>query len=1661
MKASKAKSHIGILKRICALVLCTAILIGIMPQVSFTKAEATNTTQTEALNKLVEWGIMRGDQAGNLSPNRAITRAEFVTMLNRTFGYTKTTSEPFKDVASSNWFYDDIRIAYKSGYFTGTSKTTASPNANLTREAAVVMLCRNIMLKEQSGEDLSFTDSRLASDWSRGFIKAAAEKGIVAGDTSGTFRPLANITRGEVAILLARIIGTPILDTGTYSNNVNGNLMINKSGVTLDNMTVSGDLYITGGVGLGYVTLNNVHVHGQIIASGAGESNKGDCSIIIKNSSAPEMIVDSPSNQYVTIRTAGSTVIDKTYVRTDTYLEDKSNEGYGMTYIQVDGEEGTKLDLSGNINEVVSTTPKSAINVGSGVVKKLTIDENATNSTVKIDQGAVVEILNLDVATTVTGKGDIASLYVNAPGCKVEMLPDYIYIRPGITANINGTEMDSTLAEQMSDKPRILTGYPRSDDIAPTQITAKFETNKEGTVYWAVRLSGDGAMVADDIIKPPSYGAKVVKSGKVSAKEANKVIESKVSGLKLDTSYVLSAVLVDERGTNSLVKTLYFTTPDNSKPNFASGYPKANLIEDTYVIFDVAASKNCTLYWAIYKKGMTAPIANDFKDNVLTGSIHSGTVKMTKSEEESVTMGNILENASNALREYTDYDVYFFLSDGVNDSTIKKVSVTTADRTPPEFLTNYPRISKIAAKALTGEAAINENGKIYWAIVKHGTDYPVPDPNLDPNNPSDQEKLQLYYKNQIKGGMYALKSGSVSTTKDAIKSINFSGLAAETAYDIYFVAEDSHGNLSEIKTINNAKTLDSSAPELLEQKFSLTNDKGDPLADTDITLVFDEDIYSNENRKSLYEMFNEIKSADDIVLTTTDKKTFSFQDLINRMFVLSDLNADPSNQTLKLDLGGINFRNYINIKLTEDGYTEVTFKNTALPLKSGGTYQFTLNYITDSSNNNMGQNIKVNKFTVLNAQININKLAVTTVPDDDPKPDTSYAQNGEVKANAAFSMIPYANSTASAADGITYDILIASDTSIEFEIYRRIRTDGTEQTGSWEKLKNKTTSVFKITNDAKNNKWTALSLNDAQGIDTGNYPQLNKEDPKTGFNPAGYDYAISIRSIDGDRKMETWNSTINLKIFCVAGESVDVDGLTPGDSVTDKDYNDYISNPTYGVSSIGNPADGLDIKVECRPNTPPQFLESYPLAAVGDSIANIEYMLDRDGTVYYVVVPVDVYKNNIKYGDGGSQPDAEVDIGNPPDDSPGVVDREPGVRNHNLISPSANSIMKQTGFTGKDYITDSSNFVTGGSSQKIELTNLKANTKYYIFFALRNEYVSELSLPLVYTFTTGDVVSPSLKAISTGGGSRAEYTIAPGEDANTVEANVYWNLYPYSGYPDIFKQTPQDLGYTDVDPSFLNKTVSELIKSGDINKITNSAFKNQVFDTIANSETGGYTITDSGDDTDLGVSATNSDPFKKTIINTDKLELNNRYILFVTAKNILGGDPVFSIVEQIRKYDTEPPKVDSISKPSNTSANDNYFTGTVFVTFNKDLHVINQDTFEAAKYPYIVKKDDIQSTASGTSKVEFGNSGTEAKSVLKLEFKYCLPDTTVYITPTYDGITTTGVFASKDAVGRKDSPIAFRLERVANEDGTTYSWQVVMASGDYIGSTSETNPTNQ
>ena len=1610
-------------KRACAFLLCLCMLLGFLPVFTPTAQAAESNYY---LDRLVSWDIMRGDQYGNLEPNRSITRAEFVTMLNRTFGYTKTGAQPFRDVVTRDWYYDDISAAYTAGYFQGTSKSTASPNATLTREEAATMLCRNLMLQPVSGENLSFTDSRLASSWSRGYIKAAADEGILRGDPDGKFRPLDNITRGEVAIMLVRVIGTPIQDPGTYSTSVAGNLMVSCSGVTLENMTVTGDLYITGGVGLGYVTLNNVTVYGKIIASGAGESNKGDCSIILKNCTAPEMIVDSPSNQYVTIRTVGNTDIDKVYVRTDTYLEGKSTGQHGFQYIEVDGESGTRLDLAGNIHEVVTVAPESEINVGSGTVEKMTVDEKAVDSTVTIAQGAVVEELNLDTGTTVTGKGDIGTLNVNAPGCKVEMLPDDINIRPGITADINGMTMDSTLADQMSDFPRILSGYPRMDDIAPTQAETSFMTNKPGTLYWAVRLSGDGPMAASDLIKPPTYGANIVKNGNLAVKDANEALSQKITGLKIDTSYVLSAVLVDSRGDQSLVKSVYFTTPDNSKPAFASGYPKATTIEDTYVDFDVATTKTCTLYWAIYKKGMPAPTANDFKDGSLSGAIDSGSRKMIRSEEDSIRMGDVIETAKNALAELTDYDAYFFLTDSINDSAVKKVSITTADRTPPEFLNNYPRISKIDKTALTGEAAINEDGKVYWAIVKHGTDYPVENAALD-----DDAARELDQKLQIKGGMYALKSGSFNAKENTAASFNMSGLEAETAYDIYFVAEDNSGNLSAIKVLENAKTLDTTAPKPVELRFSEANDEGIPLADTDITLVFSEDIYSTQTKLSLVEMYESDKDTFDVA-GSKDGETVTWSSLIDGMFTLNNLDITDPDKKVSLSLGSPIGKENMTVSLNEEGQTEVTFHNAALNLLSGTRYQFVLNFITDSSNNNMGRDTKSDEFRIMDAQVDFNELETVTITQDDDSAD-----GVSVPVDTTLSMIPYANSTANASENTRYDVIIASDTTISFNLYQREHT--TDDSVKWKKVN--LTDPISIVNPPTE-KWSGRSYNkDIAGwTEPEDYPVLQSL-------TTGYDYAIELTSINEITEKDKWDATVNLYLFCVAGSPSNLRNLVQGD-VTESIWQQRVVTDKT-VSSIGNPSN-FSIEIVRSNQSAPNFNQAYPRISPGDSLTTISYQLDRAGDVYYVVAP----ETNLPPKDGNTIIDKEY--GNPWDtpppqssgilnlgklkdtDAPNVLPSGP--RNMNITSPNASQIMNPSQFTNDaGYRTGKATY-SGAGTATIQIENLKANSKYYIYFVLKGSYALP-SKVMCYKFSTTDVVSPNLKA-NAQNTNDVQYQVSSAT-SGTILIDTYWALYNANtnGHPSIFEQTITVNGKP--------MKILDAMKDDTFDLNADSDTKQQVWETLTGGGSG-YLNSQSGQNLNVSAGA-EWVPFQN-FLDSEKLEYNNTYVFIVAAQNKQGGDPVFRSVQNIMRVDALGPRIETILTPPSTVSDPHLYSGTITVTFDKALYVRTSDGNKTTYPPG--NTTDACPLGEGWCYISKANSQSLSITCQKIP-----AGSMIEISP--HGQSEADKKISYPFLGENDyfsklAPIRLLLKETVNEDGTsTFQFVISAPTQDCNGMTSE------
>ena len=90
------------------------------------------------LRSLYDNGIMSGDTNGNMNPDNDITRAEFVTMLNKGMGYHETTGKTkFRDITGTEWYANEIDIAATQGYFVGSGRNISGASDNLTREQAV------------------------------------------------------------------------------------------------------------------------------------------------------------------------------------------------------------------------------------------------------------------------------------------------------------------------------------------------------------------------------------------------------------------------------------------------------------------------------------------------------------------------------------------------------------------------------------------------------------------------------------------------------------------------------------------------------------------------------------------------------------------------------------------------------------------------------------------------------------------------------------------------------------------------------------------------------------------------------------------------------------------------------------------------------------------------------------------------------------------------------------------------------------------------------------------------------------------------------------------------------------------------------------------------------------------------------------------------------------------------------------------------------------------------------------------------------------------------------------------------------------------------------------------------------------------------------------
>ena len=270
-------------KRILAMILAVASCLSLA--VSASAANTVNRKATdfrdydrtawyaEAVSAAVDNGLLYGKSATVIDPNGDMTRAEMAAIINRSFGcYKAADISQYKDVAKSKWYYKDVAMAVQMGTYNGRSASSMAPDAPISRQEAMTVVARALELDYDAyaKTDLSkFADEKNISNWALPYVRAMVGADYIHG-RGKVLAPLDNITRAEFAQIFANIIGTYITAKGSYDKDIKGSVLIRTDEVTLQNMTVDGDLIIGCGAADGKITLDNVIVKGRLLVWGGG-----------------------------------------------------------------------------------------------------------------------------------------------------------------------------------------------------------------------------------------------------------------------------------------------------------------------------------------------------------------------------------------------------------------------------------------------------------------------------------------------------------------------------------------------------------------------------------------------------------------------------------------------------------------------------------------------------------------------------------------------------------------------------------------------------------------------------------------------------------------------------------------------------------------------------------------------------------------------------------------------------------------------------------------------------------------------------------------------------------------------------------------------------------------------------------------------------------------------------------------------------------------------------------------------------------------------------------------------------------------------------------------------------------------------------------------------
>lgn len=277
------------------LTVCSLAVAAGAANVTFTDVSGHWAWTGGQISYLVDKGVLNGYQQSNgtykFIPDGEVTRAEFIKMLDETFGLTATASISYSDVKTTDWFYPYFAKAAAQGYLLNYG-TSVSPNGKITREEALTLLARYLDLPADEKSDVSyFSDYYSISENYRDYVLRAVYANLTDGyNENGVklFKPKNTLTRAEALTILYRAAGC-IFNQNAYSRDsgsADTNNVITKGGVILNGINLGGRVIISEGATSGTVSLSGCYVYDTLYIRGTAD-------VVLDNCKVENIVVDN------------------------------------------------------------------------------------------------------------------------------------------------------------------------------------------------------------------------------------------------------------------------------------------------------------------------------------------------------------------------------------------------------------------------------------------------------------------------------------------------------------------------------------------------------------------------------------------------------------------------------------------------------------------------------------------------------------------------------------------------------------------------------------------------------------------------------------------------------------------------------------------------------------------------------------------------------------------------------------------------------------------------------------------------------------------------------------------------------------------------------------------------------------------------------------------------------------------------------------------------------------------------------------------------------------------------------------------------------------------------------------------------------------------------